>query len=63
MIIFLMAEATSTINNTSFASSIILLVERQADVTAIRFFSASVLDLGEFPRRVTHYLRLLRNVD
>jgi hypothetical protein len=35
----------------SFASSIILSVQGQANVTAIRFFSASLLDLGEFPRK------------
>jgi hypothetical protein len=49
MIIFSMVRATVSINNTSFASSTILLVQGQADVTAIRFFPASVLDLGEFP--------------
>jgi len=40
---------TFTIDNTPFASSIIPSVQGQADVPAIRFFSASLLDLGEFP--------------
>jgi hypothetical protein len=50
MVIFLMVKVTFAINNTFFASSVILLVQGQADVTAIRFFSASPPDLVEFPR-------------
>jgi hypothetical protein len=51
MIRFLMVRVIFTICNTPLESSIILLVQGQADVTdvtAIRFFSASLLDLGEF---------------
>jgi hypothetical protein len=54
-----MVRVTFTINNTSFASPIILLVQEQADVTAIRFFSASLLDLGEFPWKSDALLRHL----
>jgi hypothetical protein len=50
MVIFLMVKVTFTVNNTSLASSIILLVQGQADVTAIIFFSASPPDLVEFPQ-------------
>jgi hypothetical protein len=59
MIIVLMARATFTVNHTYFASPIILLVQGQADVTAIRFFSASLLDLGEFPRKSDTLLRFV----
>jgi hypothetical protein len=43
----------------SFASSIILLIQGQANITAIRYFSASLLDLGEFPRKREALQRLL----
>jgi len=52
MIMFLMVRGTFTINNRSFVSSMILSVQGQDEVTAIRFFSASVLDLGEVPRKI-----------
>jgi hypothetical protein len=48
MIIFLMVRATFTIDNTSFASSMIRLVQGQADVTAL----PSPKRLSTFPREV-----------
>jgi hypothetical protein len=50
MVRFSVVRVTFTINNTSLASLVILLIHGQADVTTIRFFSASPPDLGEFPR-------------
>jgi hypothetical protein len=44
----LIVRVTFTTNNRPFVSSVILLVLGQADVTAIRFFPASLLDLGKF---------------
>jgi hypothetical protein len=46
-----MARVTFIINNTLVASSVVPLVQGQADVTAIRFFSASPPDLDEFSRK------------
>jgi hypothetical protein len=54
-----MVRATFTINNTYFALPIILLFQGRADVTAVRFFLAFLLDLGEFSRKTD---ALLSNV-
>jgi hypothetical protein len=46
------ARATFTINNTVLGLVNILLVQGQAEVSAIRFSPASPLDIGKFPREI-----------
>ena len=51
-----MVRVTFTINNTLPASLVILLVQGQANVTAIRFFRHPRWISVNFHGRVTHYL-------
>jgi hypothetical protein len=51
MIVFLMVRVTFGINYMFFESSFIVSVQGQSNVTAIRFFPASLPDLGKPPHK------------